>query len=196
MLMFFHVNGITAPWYKGSARELSSCGLLQCVMQWMENKRGFWRSRDRWGTAERLYRPLGTLIRLHRLVNTHIHTHIHSWLWEIQNSLRSLHLTDKLTQTDPVSTGRGVILSQRSCSSDVGQQRRLLLYEPVAMPLPSCLSCTDTQTKQEEEASKGNDMHSGTSSTRKCQHGLRASRCFQHTRLLVNPDNSPVPVSM
>lgn len=143
-----------------------------------------------------LYRPLGTQIRQHRPVNTHIHTQINSWLWEIQNRLCSLHLTDKLTQTDPVSIGRGVIRSQWPCSRDVGQQRSLLLYGPVAMPLPSCLSCSDTQTKQEEEASKGNDMHSGTSSTRKCQHGLQASRCFQHRRLLVNPDNRPVPVSM
>lgn len=179
------------PWYQSSDRELSSSGL-----HWIENKRGFWWSTDRWETGEGLYRPLGTLIRQRRPVNTHIHTQIHSWLWEIQNRLRSLHLTDKLTQTDSVSIGRGVIISQWSCSKDVGQQRRLLLYERVGMPLPSCLSCRDTQTKQEEEASKGNDMHSGMSSTRKCQHGLRVSRCFQHTRLLVNPDNSPMPISM
>lgn len=185
MLLFFHVD-----------RELSSSKLLQHTVQWMENMWNFWRSTDRWGNGEGLYRPLGTLFRKHRLVNTHMHTEIHSWLWEIQNRLCSLHLTDKLTQTEPVSIGRRVIHSQWSCSRDVGQQRRLLLYKPVAMPLPSCRSCTDTQTKQEEEASKGNDMHFGTSSTRKCQHGLRASRCFQHTRLLVNPDNSPVPISM
>lgn len=58
------------PRNKSSVRELSSSGLLQHMMQWIENKRGFWWSADRWGTGEGLHRPLGTLIRQHRLVNT------------------------------------------------------------------------------------------------------------------------------